>query len=98
MGLTGETDGVRAILSALRRDRDEAQFTQLIAAVAGMDSKFAGDLARVVVAAAPKPANFTGLGEQPAELRCSAEEPVRRSRAACPSRLERLRVEVLRSF
>lgn len=62
-----------AILRALRRPGDEAQWTQVIAALASHDARFAGALAKVLVAAAPN-GHASKLAPVPERLLCRAED------------------------
>jgi hypothetical protein len=65
--------GVARILATLRRVGDEAQWMQVIAAVAKDDSAFAGGLARALVNAAPDKAAVAALGPVRGRLTCRAE-------------------------
>jgi len=67
------------VLRALRRPGHEAQFTQVIAAVAGQDSAFASALATVLVADAPSERARAALGAIPPALSCAAEVRLRDS-------------------
>lgn len=69
--------GVTAVLKALRRDRDEAQVTRVVAAVASQDPRFAADLARALISEAPGTDNVARLGDVPGALTCNAETRVR---------------------
>lgn len=70
-------DALGLALQGLRRRRDEAQLTQFVAGVARTDQRFAGRLARVLVAAAPEGSNFIGSqAEVPPLLGCEPEERV----------------------
>src|SRR3954454_21554396 len=69
----GGERGVARILETLRRVGDEAQWTQVIAAVASEDDAFAGAVARALVNAAPDKAAVAALGPVPARLTCRAE-------------------------
>jgi hypothetical protein len=60
-------------MAAMRRPRDEAQWTQVIAATADGDPVFAGQLAALLVSSAPNVAAVAALGEVPGELGCLAE-------------------------
>lgn len=68
--------GLERVLGALRRPRDEAQWTQVIVSVAGDDADFAGALVRALVEAAPNRAAADALAPLPVRLRCFAEESV----------------------
>ena len=81
-------DGQRAVLAALRRNRDEAQLTQVTAAVAGLDPHFAGELARVLVAAAPNADNVQAISPVPRELECRPEERLWSSERADEGRVD----------
>lgn len=74
-----EADSSKAIMRVLRRPRDEAQLTQLLAAVAGDDEEVASKLAQALVSAAPEEnaAQVAALGAVPSRLGCSAEETLR---------------------
>ena len=72
----GET-GLPAVLRSLRRARDEAQFTQVIAAVAAQDPAFASALANVLVGAAPNEHARAMLGSIPSDLECVPEVRLR---------------------
>lgn len=61
------------VLKALRRPRDEAQLTQLIAAFAGADPGFAAELARILIAHAPQADAVKALGSVPDGVDCAAE-------------------------
>jgi hypothetical protein len=63
----------KRVLRALRRPRDEAQLTQLIAAFAGTDPRFAAELARILIARAPQREAVEALGSIPDHLDCGAE-------------------------
>lgn len=64
-------------LSALRRTRDEAQFTQVIAAAAMSDEGFASHLVRCLLANAPRRHAVSRLGDVPAKLVCQPEHGLR---------------------
>ena len=69
-----------ALLRAVRRRGDEAQFTQVIAGVATAEPGFAGALAHALVAAAPhedQVQDALGSAGVPSTLMCRAEETVR---------------------
>ncbi len=66
--------GLRAIVRALRRPGDEARWTQVIAAVAGVDRRFAAEFAKVLIDAAPRTTVAATVGEVPRELSCRAEQ------------------------
>lgn len=68
-----ETRSATAILRVLRKPRDEAQFTQILAAVAASNDEIAGCIARMLVAAAPHAAQREALGYVPSNLRCRPE-------------------------
>lgn len=74
---TPPEDGLLAVLRTLRRARDEAQFTQVIAAVAAQDPVFASSLANVLVTAAPNEHSRAALGPIPGELECVPEVRLR---------------------
>jgi hypothetical protein len=57
--------GLPTVLGALRRPGHEAQFTQVIAAVAGQDGVFASALANVLANAAPHRVAREALGPIP---------------------------------
>ena len=62
------------LLSALRRRRDEAQFTQALAAVASQDPRFAAELAGVLIRAAAKDSTEAALLlDVPPYLECTPE-------------------------
>jgi hypothetical protein len=63
-------DELAPLLRALRRPRDEAQLTQVIAAVAATDPAFAGRLAKVLVGAAPR---SCAVAHVPDQLTCRPE-------------------------
>ncbi len=67
------TDGLRLILATLRKSRDEAQWTQIIAAVCRRDGAFASRFVQALLQASPRPPAVQQLGELPATLRCRAE-------------------------
>jgi hypothetical protein len=69
------SDDSKAIMRVLRRPRDEAQLTQLLAAVAADDDEVAAALARALVNAARKDSaeQVAELGGLPPALRCRAE-------------------------
>lgn len=66
-------------MRVLRRPRDEAQLTRLLAAVAGDDEEVASKLAQSLVSAAPEEnaAQVAALGAVPSRLGCRAEETLR---------------------
>jgi hypothetical protein len=66
-------------MRVLRRPRDEAQLTRLLAAVAGDDEEVASKLAQALVGAAPEEnaAQVAALGAAPSRVRCRAEETLR---------------------
>lgn len=70
-----------AILRVLRSGRDEAQLTQVIAAVASDDDEVAGELARLLVRATPEEngKQREALGPVPSTLRCRPEATLRSS-------------------
>ena len=51
--MSDELSALDKILEALRRSRNETQLTQIVAAFAGSDSKFAGCLAKAFVTESP---------------------------------------------
>jgi hypothetical protein len=68
-----------AIFRVLRRPRDEAQLTQLLAAVAGADDDVGGALARAFVSATSEAhaSEREALGNIPERLRCRPEAALR---------------------
>lgn len=64
---------VARVLETLRRVGDEAQWTQVMAAVAEGDAAFAGALTRALVHAAPNKDSVAALAPVPALLSCRAE-------------------------
>jgi hypothetical protein len=78
-GTVGGSEDSTAILRVLRRTRDEAQLTQLLAAVAGDDEHVAGKLAGLLVQATRDAyvEQRRALGEVPERLRCRPEATLR---------------------
>ena len=76
MAISGSDSGLQAFLRAVRKPRDEAQLTQVIAAAAKLDETFSADLVRLFLNAAPNRDAAHLLGEPPAALRCRAEVQV----------------------
>jgi hypothetical protein len=70
-------NGLRPFLEAVRRREDEGQLTQILAAFAGSDPRFAADFVRILVAAAPRPEARDRLGPIPHELVCQPEQNLR---------------------
>lgn len=64
---------LRPVLHALRRKGDEAQVTQVLAAFADADRKFAARLLTVILDHAPEKERVHALGPIPTELICVAE-------------------------
>lgn len=76
VGLVKVTDSdpsFRAFLRAMRRPRGEAQWTQMIAALAKADPAFASRLASVLIEAAPRRDERGRLGAVPERLICTPE-------------------------
>jgi len=72
-----ERQGSDAVIAALRRTGDEAQLTQVVAAVAGADRAFAGRLAELLIMRAPNARQRDSMLPVPAELDCRAEASLR---------------------
>lgn len=72
MHSTGDSDS-SAVLAALRRPGDEAQLTQVLAAVAATGGELAAAVSRVLLASAPDTPAKRKLGEVPPELICRPE-------------------------
>ena len=72
-----DVDALLPLLRALRDPGDEAQFTRVIAAVAGEDPVFAARLAEILVNAAPA---GRAVGALPTRLRCRSEVVLRDAR------------------
>src|SRR4051812_37148234 len=83
-------DEVSGVLRALRRTGDEAQWTQVIAAIAGADDRFATDLAQVFVDAAPNKAAAEALGAVPSQLTCQAERTLQDAESIGQGRVDLL--------
>jgi hypothetical protein len=67
--LASSDHAIEQVLRVLRKPRAEAQWTQVIAAVAQSDARFAAGSAAVLARAAPRSVAF----EPPADPRCDAE-------------------------
>lgn len=67
---------LRTVLSASRRPGDEAQWTRIIAAVAGTDSDFARQLAAVLAGLATRKAAAADLLDPPADTTCRCERTI----------------------
>jgi hypothetical protein len=67
------TDGLRSVLATVRKPRDEAQWTQLIASVCERDGAFAGRFVGALLECSPRTEAARQLGEPPDALRCRAE-------------------------
>lgn len=77
-----------SFLSALRRTRDEAQFTRAVAAAASSDEEFASRMVCCLLAKAPRDAAVERLGSVPSRLVCQPEQGVRDSEGGSVGRVD----------
>jgi hypothetical protein len=82
--------GLRSIIGVLRRPRDEAQWTQVIATACQADPRFASAVARVLIDQAPLRAAASALYPVPDRLDCVAERQVYSAEGADLGRIDLL--------
>lgn len=86
------------LLRVLRRAGDEVQWTQLIAAIAGEDDRFAAKLARVLVDAAKARGMSSDVPRVPDRLQCRREVSLQDSAGNDVGRIDLLFEDAARSF